>query len=321
MLEFLKLNLQLFADGGDGGASAGEGAEGGTSGETASEMDAEMARIPERARKRYAEALAKTKGQVETNKTEDVPSQPTSDNEEAEQPTHIAFTDLIKSDEYKAEHKAYMDKVIGDRLKGVKAENESMKQMLSIVANKYGLDPSAEKFNEVLKQKIDSDNSFYEEYAMEHNISAEDARDILTARQQIRVQEQQRQAAEEEAKNREAWNALVEKGKATKAKYSEFDLMTELQNPRFKQICIATQGDTTAAYEAVHHDELMKRVGLQASQKASQQIANSVASNMQRPTENGLSSQASSVTQVDWRRANLQQIRAFADEQRRLQKK
>lgn len=308
--------LQLFADGGDG--SAGEGTEGNETGESLPN------RIPERGRRIYEKALERKRSSLDAVSNEsDSQSNPSSDTEEGNKPQRMSYADLIKSDDYKDEHKAYMDKTIGDRLKkykGIEAENASMRDALGIVANKYGLDATSEDFLSTLQQKINDDSSYYEDYAMEHNISTEDAREILTLKHKVAQQEVDRKRAEEEAKQNEFINALRQKAEGTKAIYPEFNLETELQNPLFQRLLSATNGDTTAAYRTVHSDELARRAGLQARQTAQMQAANSVASNMQRPIENGLSSQASSTVSVNWKGANLQQIRQYAEEQRRVRR-
>lgn len=313
MFKFL-LNLQTFADGGGDGASAGEGGEANIAGEELPN------RIPERARKMYEKTVAR-KASVK----EDTSSQMPSDDkvEEDSKPQHLSYADLIKSDEYKEEHKAYMDKTIGDRLKkykGVEAENQTMRNALGIVANKYGLDSTADDFLSTLEKKLSEDSSYYEDYAMEHNISTEDAKEILTLRHQARVAEAEKARVAEEAKQNEFINMLRAKAEQTKAIYPDFNLELELQNPKFQQLLSATNGDTTSAYRVTHYDDLVRQQGLQARQTATQQVSNAVVANRQRPIENGLSSTASTIVQTDWRKANIQQIRQFAEEQRRLKR-
>lgn len=293
------LNLQFFAEGGDGGE--GESAEGNTTGEI--EVDA---RIPERARNAYKDAVRKNSAKPEAPKPE-VSARP-------------SYEELIKSDDYKEEHKAYMDKTIGDRLKkykGIESENETMRSALSVVANKYQIDPSSPNFIQDLSEALNSDNSYYEDYAMEHNISVEDAKEIVTLRQNAKKADAERARAEQEARNHEEWQKVLQNAEQTKAKYPEFNLELEMQNPQFARICATSNGDTTAAYWAVHHVELEQKMGLRASQKASQQISQTVAANMARPAENGLSGQASAVTSTDWSKASLSELRAYAESQRR----
>ncbi len=313
MSKKLKYCLQLFAEGGDG--ATGESDAGTETGESLPN------RIPERARAMYEKAKERKRSSsfAESNALSQNPSNDT----EEEKPSRLSYADLIKSDEYKDEHRAYMDKTIGDRLKkykGIESENESMRNALGIVANKYGLDASSEDFLTALQQKINEDSSYYEDYAMEHNISTDDAKEILTLRHQVAMQEQERKRAEEEARQNEFVNALRQRAEATRALYPDFNLEIELQNPMFQRLLSATNGDTTAAYRTVHSEELALKAGLQAKQTATMQVSNTVASNMQRPIENGLSSQASSTMTVDWRRANIQQIRQYAEEQRRMRR-
>ena len=147
MLKKLWLNLQLFAEGGDGGdgssaSATGEGL-GGNSGEN--EIPAF---IPEKAKKYYEKALAKQSTSAKTSKT----AQPTNEPSTTEQ-AKLSYSDLIKSDDYKEDHKAYMDKAIGDRLKKYKGIEEDLgkhKALLNIVASKYGDNPEAENFLQVL---------------------------------------------------------------------------------------------------------------------------------------------------------------------------
>lgn len=309
------LDLQLFGEGGDGG-SAGEG-----TGESIGKTD-ELARIPERARATYQRALAKHKpAEVATQQT-------TVD--ETDKPQHVPFKDLIKSDEYKDEHKAYMDNAIQDRFKKYKGMEESNKKMtdaLGIVANKYGLDITSETFLDDLTSKIAEDKSYYEEYAMEHDISTDEAKEILDLKKEVALQKQKdamREAAEAELEKQQKLQnemALLQaSAERTKAMYPSFDLETEMQNEKFRMLCAATHHDTLAAYRAIHMDELMNAQSYVMAQQANQQAANAIAANKSRPIENGLSSQAATLTQTSWKGASLAEIRRYADEQRRMKK-
>ena len=313
MLEILRLNLQLFADGGDGGdggsaSTTGENV-GGDSGE-----DKILASIPEKARKYYQKATEKTANS--TNKTSDNKAQSTNESSTTEK---IPYKDLIKG-EYKDEHKAYMDEAIGERFKKYKGIEESLgtyKGMLDVVANKYGVNPDDENYLEVLKEKIEADDSYYENYAVEHNVSNEEARRIVTMERKVAqydaMQEQQRQ--QEQA--RQQILVLRQNAEKTKAQFPNFDLDSEMQDERFRRLCAVNNGDTTAAYMACHWNDILPATVRMASQQIQTQTANAVASNKSRPVENGISSVAPSVVQNDFRNMNLQQLRAYADEQRR----
>lgn len=316
MLEkLLKLNLQLFGegggDGGDGGSASatGEGAVG-NSGENAI-----PASIPEKAKKYYQKAQAKM---VQSNPSVSVEQpQPTTETNATEK---LSYADLIKSDEYKDEHKAYMDKTIGDRLKkykGLEEDYGKARSTLEIVANKYGINPNDENFLEVLNQKIEADNSYYEEYAMQHDISAEEARRVVTMERQVAQMEREKQEQAKQEQMRQHMLVLHQNAEKTKAQFPQFDLETEMQDERFRRLCAVNHGDTTSAYMACHWNEILPATVQMASQKAKAQTAQTVASNMSRPIENGMSSSAPSVVKDDFKGMDLKQLRAYADEQRR----
>lgn len=321
MLEKLRLDLQLFADGGDGGGDGGSVS--GTSGEAVgSENDSGEnkipAFIPEKAKKYYQKALDK-----QTNKTA-ASSSETSDNAQATDvqgtTDKLSYADLIKSDEYKEEHKAYMDKTIGDRLKkykGIEEDNAKYKGILDTVAYKYGVNPEDDNFLEVLSEKIEADDSYYENYAMEHDISTDEARRIVTMERKAAQFDAEREAREKQEAARQQIMVLRQNAEKTKIKFPQFDLDAEMQNEGFRRLCAVNNGDTTAAYIACHWDDILPATVQMASKKIQAQTAQAVASNKARPIENGISSSAPSVVQQDFKNMNLQQIRQYAAEQRR----
>lgn len=321
MLKKLLLNLQLFGDGGgdggDGGSSSASVGEA-LGSEESGEKDKELASIPEKAKKYYQKALEKHSGS-----TTDASAQ-NSDNAHAtnEQGTteKLSYDELIKSDDYKEEHEAYIKKTIGDRLKkykGIEADLGKHKELLDTVAYKYGVNPDDENFLSVLREKIDADDSYYENYAMEHDITTEEARRIVTMERKAAKFDAQKEAEAKQEQMRQHIMVLRQNAEKTKAKFPSFDLETEMQDKRFRRLCAASNGDTTAAFMACHHNEIIANTVQMASKKIQAQTAQAVASNKARPIENGISSSAPSVVQQDFRNMNLSELRQFADEQRR----
>jgi hypothetical protein len=302
MLRFL-LNLQLFGEGGDGG-SAGEGTAGETTGESL------PSGIPDRAKKNYEKALAKHQPSVA--KEVQPTNEPKSDK--------LSYADLIKSEDYKADHQAYMEKTISDRLKkykGMEEESAKMRTALETVANKYGIDVNSETFLDDLSGKIEADDSFYEDYAMKHDMSPEEARKVVTMERQMqRFEAEKAERAKQEQMQRHIMT-LRQNAEKTKAQFPDFNLEAEMQDERFRRLCMANNGDTTAAYMACHWNEIIPRAVNVASRQAQTQAANAVAANRARPSEAGLSSTSSSVVDNDFRNMDLKQLRAYADEQRR----
>lgn len=317
MLKKLLINLQLFADGGgdggDGGsasASVGEALGNDDSGEKKI-----PASIPEKAHKYYQKAMEKHSGSTTDASTQNSDNgQPTNDQSTAE----VSYDDFIKS--HKEEDEARIKKIIGDRLKKYKGIEENLgrhKAMLDTVATKYGVNPDDENFLEVLAEKIEADDSYYENYAMEHDISNEEARRIVTMERKAKRFDAHQEEMEKQEQNRQRIQVLMKNAEKTKAQFPDFDLETEMQDERFRRLCAATNGDTTAAFKACHHDEIVANTMRVATRQIQNQTAQSVAFNKARPIENGLSSTAPSVVQQDFRNMSLADIRKYADEQRR----
>ena len=314
MLEKLRLNLQLFGEGGDGG----DGGSANPNGENSVDNSGEEkipASIPEKAKKYFQKAMEKNaQSKPKTSDEAQPTNEPTSATEK------LSYADLIKSEDYKEEHKAYMDKTIGDRLKKYKGIEENLdkhKALLEIVANKYGVNPDDENFLEVLGEKVEADDSYYENYAMEHDMSTEDARKIVNMeRKAAQFDAQQEQLAKQE-QMRQHIMVLRQNAEKTKARFPQFDLEAEMQDERFRKLCAVNNGDTTAAYMACHWNEILPATVQMASRQIQAQTAQAVAANKARPIENGISSSAPSVVQEDFRNMNLKQLRQFADEQRK----
>lgn len=320
MLKQLLLNLQLFADGG------GDGGDGGSvsvsTGEALGNVESGEkkipASIPEKAKKYYQKAMEKQTGSTTVASTQNSDNaQPTNEQSTTEK---LSYADLIKSDEYKEDHKAYMNKTIGDRLKKYKGIEENLdkhKAILDTVAYKYGVNPDDENFLEVLAEKIEADDSYYENYAMEHDISTEEARRIVTMERKAAQFDAQREAMEKQELMRQQIMVLRQNAEKTKSQFPQFDLDAEMQDERFRRLCAANNGDTTAAYMACHWNEILPATVQMASKQIQAQTAQAVASNKSRPIENGISSSAPSVVQQDFRNMSLQDIRKYAEEQRR----
>lgn len=320
MFEKLMLNLQLFADGGGDGGDGGTAS--GTVGETAGGNESGdndlLARIPERAKKYYQKALDKTKGSTTEAKTESSDNKAQDTDVQGTTDKKTSYADFIK--EHPEEHKAYMDKTISDRLKkykGIEEDNAKLKGMLDTVAYKYGVSADDENFLSVLKEKIDADDSYYENYAMEHDISPEEARRIVTMERKAAQYDAEKAQMEKQEQMRQHIMVLRQNAEKTKAQFPQFDLEAEMQDERFRRLCAANNGDTTAAYMACHWKEILPATVQMASKQIQMQTAQAVASNQARPTENGISSKASSVVQNDFSSMNLQQLRQYAEEQRR----
>lgn len=307
-------DLQFFADGGgDGGASAGaDGASTGTS-EGQTEYPAN---IPERAKK-YYDKVAKRSQKVDTASTPTESTKTTEEETPTEQtPARKSYKELVESDEYKADHEKYVQKVVRDRMKTHMAAAEKDAELFQLIGRKYGLDTASETFKEDLSNAIKADDGVYEKYAEEHDVSITEAKRMVGLEEQLaraNKEVEARRIAEEDAK---VINALREKGNETKSLYPEFDLDAQMGDDRFRRLVVAFNGDTTQAYEAINHKALTRRAVAEAESQAQRAVSNSVKTNLSRPAEGGLSSSTTPTSTPDFRSMGLQGIRAWADSQR-----
>ena len=314
MLEKLRLNLQLFGEGGEGGDGGSANPIGENEVDNNSGENDLLASIPEKAKKYFEKAMEKT---AQSKPKASKEAQATNEQSTTEK---TSYADLIKSDEYKDDHKAYMDKAIGDRLKKYKGIEDDLgkhKAILDVVANKYGVNPDDENFLGVLAEKIEADDSYYENYAMEHDISTEEARRIVTMERKAAQYDAQQEEKQRQEQMRQHIMLLRQNAERTKARFPQFDLDVEMQDERFRKLCAVNNGDTTAAYMACHYDEVITNQVQMASRQIQSQTAQAVAANKARPIENGISSSAPSVVQQDFSKMNLKEIRQWAEEQRR----
>jgi hypothetical protein len=314
MLKKLLLNLQLFADGGGDGGDGGSASA--STGETmVKENSGEIeipAFVPEKAKGIYQKAMAKTKGSTTNADTKaDGDVQTTNEHNTTEK---LSYQDLIKSDDYKEEHKAYMDKTIGDRLKKYKGIEEDLgkhKAILDTIANKYGISPDDDNFLETLSKKVEADDSYYENYALEHDISTEEARNIVTMERKARMYDAQKEENERQERARQQIMTLRQNAEKTKLQFPDFDLDVAMQNEQFRRLCAATNGDTTASYMACNWNEILPATVQRASKKIQSQTAQAVASNQARPIENGISSQAPSVVEQNFKGMSLKELNEY----------
>ena len=262
-LFLMTLDLQLFAEGGDGGT----GSEGAT-GETGTDAVSQT-------------SITDADGTTATNI-----------DREAE------FEKLIKG-EYKDLYDARMQDTIKNRLKGQKEtveRYEALAPTLETLAKKYGVDASDIK---ALNKAIEEDDAYYEEEALEKGVTVEQLKEFKKMeRENIELKKMRdEQNAKEAAEKKVA--GWMEESKQVKAIYPQFDLRSELQNSKFAELLRVPGVDVRTAYELAHKDEIIAGAMQFTAKAVEKKVADKIAANGARPTENGLSSQSASLTKSD----------------------
>lgn len=309
--------LQLF--GGDGagaggaGGTAGDGGQGASASGDATAAAAQKLRgmgVPDGKIAKYASAYGKrAKGPAAAANPEQKAAA-----EQTEMQAAAAKTETAQAEETKQEAKYNWDEVMKDpecnrrmqeivreRTRKSKSAEDALAALapaLKQIAEENGLDPENLDYSAIAKHMTGE----YDEKALELGLPKETV---------VKMDQQQR--INEESLNRKHLEGLIQQGEALKAIFPNFDLRAELENPQFLRLTSRGVGISVEdAFRLVHRKELELAQAQIIDQKAAERIQNTIRAGAARPDESGASSQAPSVTQMDWRKASPEQIRAQA---------
>ena len=317
MKEIKKLNLQLFA-----GEGTGEGGGEGTSGDNATVAAEQRLRelgVPEDKIRKRASKVASKMPTVQTEpvapKEEAIEQTATAkDNpteEKAETPSRMSWDEIMKDPEYNKQ----MQAVVQSRLKSAKGAEETLGKLtpaLELLARKYELDPSDKDFHDALAKKVNDDNAYYEDKALEMGVSVETAKKVDQMERQNERDKAQAERTLQEQKIQQHFIKLEQQGEAMKRVFPNFDLRTELQNPAFARMTSPNVGISVEdAYYAIHRNEIQTAAMQVTAQKTAEKLSNAIQAGSRRPDESGASSQAPSVNTFNYRNASREQREAI----------
>lgn len=286
------MDLQMFAEGGDGSAAAGETSQSAGADSSHSEgshwQDGEAKLDEKGSAGRESDSPADKGGGSENGEGEA--------GEEAKKPSPAerrrAFGQMM-SGEYKDLADEMMQNAVQIAAQNLEASPE-MRGLLEAIAEKYGTDATdLTALTDAIRNGVVKDDAYFEKIAMEKGISVKTAREMdkletqnrrLTAQQQA-AQQMQKAAAERAriAQIQARWDAEAE---ALKAKYPEFDREEVLANPEVEKMMRAGCS-MEAAYRAAYFDRLMARQTAATAQQTEQGVLNRVQQRASRPAENG----------------------------------
>lgn len=223
--------LQLFADGADAGATTPPAAEGATGEGVVNDTQTAAAGQEETAEDAFARFIEKY-------------------GEDAEP---------LKKHHQKNFGKRY------DTFKETKAKAQRQDELLKTIAKRY---PSvAEGDLEGLEKAFLTDARFFSEEALARGRTAEDlANENYRDVQLERLQNAENQRRQQEAQDRAAREfdaRLSAQAEDIKKTYPDFDLRAELKNPMMRNMLL-NNVPLLNAYNAIHHDELVKKAAADA---------------------------------------------------------
>ena len=278
-----KMNLQLFAEGGDGSGA----------GKTSQSAGADSS--PDRGALGIEENSAL--GEEENAAPDEAEGRDgESKGEEEKKPSPAErrkkFGQLM-SGEYRAEAEEMMQQAVALAAKNLEASPE-MRGLLEAIGEKYGTDATdLAALTEAVRNGQVKDDAYFERLAMEKGISVKTAREMdkletqnkrLTA-QQAAAQQMQREAEQRAriAAIHEEWNR---EAAALKERYPDFDQAEVLANPEVEKMMRAGCS-MEAAYRAAYFDRIMA----QQTEATARQVENGVTERIRqrgaRPGENG----------------------------------
>ena len=281
------LSLQVFAEGagaGDGGTAQGQGVT-----EAAALPQTKGAKNNPLASVKYGIQEEAPAAEVQTATSEAQPD------------LNAEFEKLIKG-QYKEQYDARMQDTIRNRLKGKDSQiaeltdkQNAVSPILELLAKKHGVDASDIG---ALQKAIEADDSYFEEEALARGMSVQQLKEVRKMEREnadLKAKMQEQQSKENANKLYATWMNQAEDAKKV---YPSFDMKAEMNNPKFVDL-LRSNIDVRTAYEVIHKDDIIRGAMQFTAQTVEQKIANKIAANGSRPSENGMRSQSASLVKSD----------------------
>ncbi len=183
----------------------------------------------------------------------------------------------IKAD---PEYSRHMQEMVQARLKNVKQAGEHLellKPALMVMATAYGLDPEQPDYG-ALAKAVTEDSRY----------------------------------RQDDTRLRNHYDGLVRQAEQLRAKFPDFNLRSEMQNPVFVRLTAPETGISLEdAYYTVHRRQIQHSAMEAASRETASRISNAIRSGTARPVENGTAATAATVAAFDYRKASPQQRNAL----------
>ena len=318
MLKEKWLNLQLFAGEGAGDGGGEAAATGENNADAGHQRLRELGVPADKIRKNRAYKLNTPAPKTAESEQAKAPEQKQEQAAAADNPTEDTNHARMSWDEIMAdpEYNKQMQAVVQSRLRSAKGAEDTLGKLtpaLEVLARKHGQDPANIDYD-ALAKSISDEDSYYEDKALEMGVSVETAKKIDQQERDTARQQREQQRTLEQQKFQQHIVKLEQQGEEMKKVFPNFDLRTELQNPVFARMTSPNVGISVQdAYYAVHRNEIQRAAMQVTAQKVAQKISNDIQSGSRRPSENGTSGQAPSVTTFDYRSMSPEQRKALKD--------
>ena len=289
-MNLIKMNLQRFADGGDGGAAGAVGSDNGSSVGVA-EIGAVATHNGSKDDSLDSVIYGKQPEVPENNQN--------SVNTITPEQRKAEFEKLIKG-EYKEEFQKRTQGIINDRFKETKGLQEQLKsyeELVATLSDRYGVDAKDVKG---LTQAINDDEKYLRDEAIEKGLTVQQLKEIKSLQRENEAFRKAQETAEAQAKADQTLAKWMEDAEALKTKYGleGFDLNIEAQNPDFVRL-LENGVSVESAYMAMHFDDMLGGAMAHTAAQVRTGMANSIGQRASRVSENGVSAKNNATFKTD----------------------
>lgn len=340
-----KMNLQYFAEGGDGGAGAAEGG----AAEAAAPAVQEPALRP--AQERLARRSGALKGKAAGGEklpqppaggsplkegasgSESDPAEAEKHQEPAKEPKaektpeerRRAFGEMVQ-DEYSDVFQEMMQRAIDKATENIR-QNPQVARLTQALANAYGVDTDdMDGLIEAVENGRVKDEKYYEDLAQQRGVSVKTARELDKMESDLKrsnTRNAQLQAMQQEATRQQRVSQIQAQWEAQaaqlKTQYPDFELQEVLANEQVADL-MRRGVSLPDAYRAAYFDHIMQQATAQTAQKVEQGVAARIQQRASRPGENGTRPGGAVTTHVDVASMSRRQLEDLERRARRGEK-
>lgn len=340
-----KMNLQYFAEGGDGGAGAAEGG----AAEAAAPAVQEPALRPaqERLARRSGALKGKAAGREKlpqppaggsplkegASGSESDPAEAEKHQEPAKEPKaektpeerRRAFGEMVQG-EYSDVFQEMMQRAIDKATENIR-QNPQVARLTQALANAYGVDTDdMDGLIEAVENGRVKDEKYYEDLAQQRGVSVKTARELDKMESDLKrsnTRNAQLQAMQQEATRQQRVSQIQAQWEAQaaqlKTQYPDFELQEVLANEQVADL-MRRGVSLPDAYRAAYFDHIMQQATAQTAQKVEQGVAARIQQRASRPGENGTRPGGAVTTHVDVASMSRRQLEDLERRARRGEK-
>ena len=340
-----KMNLQYFAEGGDGGAGAAEGG----AAEAAAPAVQEPALRP--AQERLARRSGALKGKAAGGEklpqppaggsplkegasgSESDPAEAEKHQEPAKEPKaektpeerRRAFGEMVQG-EYSDVFQEMMQRAIDKATENIR-QNPQVARLTQALANAYGVDTDdMDGLIEAVENGRVKDEKYYEDLAQQRGVSVKTAWELDKMESDLKrsnTRNAQLQAMQQEATRQQRVSQIQAQWEAQaaqlKTQYPDFELQEVLANEQVADL-MRRGVSLPDAYRAAYFDHIMQQATAQTAQKVEQGVAARIQQRAGRPGENGTRPGGAVTTHVDVASMSRRQLEDLERRARRGEK-